>query len=76
MHKERARQRRVQSLVRSIWVVAGLAVGAVALVIAVSPRALPTVTIPTPVPRSFEVEGKSLGSAGAPVLLEEFSDFQ
>jgi hypothetical protein len=76
MKNERARQRRVQSYRRSIWVVAGAAVLAVVLLIALSPRALPTVSIPTPVPRPYPVEGKTLGSADAPVLLEEYSDFQ
>jgi hypothetical protein len=76
MHRERARQRRVQGLISSIWVTAGIAVAAVVLLIAVSPRALPTVTIPDPIPRPYAGEGKTLGPADAPVLMEEFSDFQ
>jgi protein-disulfide isomerase len=76
MRKARVQQRRIQGFRRSIWWTAGAAALAAALLIAVSPRALPTVTIPTPVPRPYAGEGKSLGAADAPVLLEEFSDFQ
>jgi hypothetical protein len=78
MQKERARQRRVQGLVRSAWVVGGVAVAAAAVLIALSPRALPTVTIPTPVPRPADPDpaDTTLGAADAPVVLEEFSDFQ
>jgi hypothetical protein len=78
MHKERARQRQVQGLIRSIWIAAGAAVAATAVLIALSPRALPTVAVPTSVPRPYDPDpnDREMGAAGAPVLFEEFSDFQ
>ena len=77
MSKERAQQRRAQSLIRFIWWAGGLAVVAVVVLIVLSPRPLPKATaIPTSHPRPYPVEGKTLGSPDAPVLVEEYSDFQ
>lgn len=76
MPRERTRRRRAQNMIRSAWWVAGAAVAAAAIMIAISPRALPMVSIPIPVPRPYAGEGKTLGAADAPVTLEEYSDFQ
>lgn len=76
MPRVQARRRRAQNLIRSAWWVAGGAVAAAAIMIAISPRALPTVSIPTPAPRPYAGEGKTLGAADAPITLEEYSDFQ
>ena len=76
MSSKRARQRRTQRLIRSAWLIAGAAVVVVLLLIALGPRPLPTVIIPTPVARPYAGEGKTLGAADAPVVFEEFSDFQ
>ena len=72
----RARQRRVESFRRSIWLTAGAALVAAAVLIAFSPRGLPTVTVPPLQPRPYAGEGKTLGPAAAPVVVEEYSDFQ
>lgn len=74
--KDRVRLRRIESLKRSIWITGGLAVAVAAFLIALSPRALPTVTVPTAVARPYAGEGKTLGAADAPVVIEEYSDFQ
>lgn len=77
MPKERARQRRAQSLIRSLWWAGGLAVAAAIVLIVLSPRPLPTTAvIPTSAPRPYAGEGKTLGSPDAPVVMEEYSDFQ
>lgn len=76
MAHKRARQRRTQRLIRSAWLIAGAAVAVVLLLIALGPRPLPTVTIPTPLARPYAAEGKTLGAADAPVVFEEYSDFQ
>jgi protein-disulfide isomerase len=61
---------------RSVWWTAGAAVLAAVLLVALSPRALPIVTIPDLPERPYAGEGKTLGSEAAPVLVEEFSDPQ
>ena len=76
MSRERARQRRTQNFIRSVWLIAGAAIIVVMLLIALSPRALPTVSVPPIQIRPYAGEGKTLGAANAPVVLEEFSDFQ
>ncbi len=77
MSKGRAQQRRAQTLIRSIWWAGGLAAVVVVVLIVLSPRPLPkTTVIPTLPPRPYPVEGKTLGSPDAPVLMEEYSDFQ
>ncbi|MBI3359956.1 MAG: hypothetical protein HY023_02470 [Chloroflexi bacterium] len=76
MTRERIRQRRVQSLIRATGWVAGIAVAAVIVLIALGPKPLPTVTIPTEQPRPYAGQGKTLGKSDAPVVFEEYSDFQ
>ncbi len=76
MRKDRARQRRLENLTRSIRIAAAAAVLVVGGLIAMSPRALPTVTIPATVDRPYAGEGATLGPADAPVTVEEYSDFQ
>ncbi len=72
----RVQQRRKQNLITSVWWTSGAAVVAAVLLIVLSPRALPGVTVPPLTERPYAGEGKTLGPADAPVLVEEFSDFQ
>jgi protein-disulfide isomerase len=76
MPKATIRRRRAQSLARSLWLTTGAAVGGVLLLIALGSRPLPTVTIPTSPPRPYVAEGRTLGAAAAPLVLEEYGDFQ
>jgi protein-disulfide isomerase len=76
MPKENIRRRRARNLTRSIWLIAGTAVGSVVLLIAFGSRPLPTVNIPTSPPRPYATEGKTLGAADAPIVMEEYADFQ
>jgi len=76
MPRENIRRRRAQNLVRSIWLTAGAAISGVVFLILLGSRPLPTVTLPTSLPRPYAAEGKTLGASTASVVLEEYGDFQ
>lgn len=82
MAKTRRRRARRSRSQRSSWVLPALIVGAVVVAAGLiwvvnrsSTPSLADVTVPTPVERPY-ADGKALGPADAPVLVEEFSDFQ
>ena len=78
--REELRKRRQQQALRQrligIAAVVALAFGATGFMIFQNTRPIGEFVTITPTPRPAYADGKALGPKDAPVLIEEFSDFQ